>query len=136
MTTLKSYMDLDVWKKSCELTKLVYETTKLFPADEQFGLTSQMRRASVSVPSNIAEGCGRNGPKDSMRFFYIARGGLYEIETQTLLSNQLNFIDAVTQQQILERIIECKKLLNGFINYHQKLSEGKVTEPIEYYKEG
>lgn len=128
-------MDLDVWKKSCELAKVVYETTKLFPADEQFGLTTQMRRASISVPSNIAEGCGRNGAKDSIRFFYIARGGLYEIETQTVLAFQLAFISNDANERILERVTECKKLLNGFINYYQTLSEGKANEPIEYYKE-
>jgi len=136
MSEVRSYTDLDVWKKSCELAKLVYETTKLFPAEEQFGLTSQMRRASISIPSNIAEGCGRKGTKDSTRFFYIARGGLYEIETQTVLSFQLEFINADSNERILEKVTECKKLLNGFINYYQKLSGGKVNEAIVYYKEG
>jgi len=131
MTGIKSYLELEVWKKSTELAKEVYTVTKQFPVEEQFGLTSQLRRASVSVPSNIAEGCGRNGAKDSIRFFYIARGGLYEIETQIILSSELELIGIDSKERILDKITECKKLLNGFIHYYQNLSNGRVNEPIK-----
>lgn len=79
---MKSYKDLDVWQAARILANQVYSITRDFPRDEQFGLTSQMRRCSVSIPSNIAEGCGRNHPKNSIQFFFIARGSIYELETQ------------------------------------------------------
>ena len=78
---MKSYTELEVWQKCRKLASLIYELTAAFPKDELFGLTSQIRRSAVSVPSNIAEGCGRNSTKDSIQFFYIARGSLYELET-------------------------------------------------------
>ncbi|RZJ30610.1 MAG: four helix bundle protein, partial [Chryseobacterium sp.] len=78
----KNYIDLDVWKQARILSKEVYLVSSNFPSDEKFGLSSQIRRAAVSIPSNIAEGCGRNHPKDSIQFFYVARGSVYEVETQ------------------------------------------------------
>ena len=80
-TEKKNYIDLDVWKEARALSKEIYLASVKFPIEEKFGLTSQVRRAAVSVPSNIAEGCGRNHTKDSIQFFYISRGSLYEIET-------------------------------------------------------
>ena len=79
---MKSYTDLDVWKKSRELVKEIYVLTKAFPKDEMYGLSSQIKRSAVSVPSNIAEGYGRNHTKDTLQFLFIARGSLYELETQ------------------------------------------------------
>jgi len=70
----KKYTELDVWKNSRELVKIIYDISKKFPKEEMFGLVNQMRRCSVSVPSNISEGCGRQHLKDSIQFFYIARG--------------------------------------------------------------
>jgi four helix bundle protein len=81
-----AYTDLEVWKTSRELVNWIYSSTKLFPKEEMYGLTQQMRRCAVSIPSNIAEGCGRNHPKDSIQFFHIARGSVYELETQLYLS--------------------------------------------------
>lgn len=72
----KVYNDLDVWRESRKLVKQIYDLTKKFPKDEMYGLTSQIRRFAISVPSNIAEGCGRNHSKDSIQFFYISRGVL------------------------------------------------------------
>ncbi|RPI59311.1 MAG: four helix bundle protein, partial [Planctomycetaceae bacterium] len=77
---IRSYKDLQVWQKSMELAGQIYEATQKFPADERFGLTSQLRRAAVSVPSNIAEGYGRGTRKDYKRFLQVARGSLYELE--------------------------------------------------------
>ncbi len=75
---VKSHKDLKVWKESMELVVLIYAATKEFPKDELYGLTSQIRRASISIPSNIAEGAGRNGSKEFIRFLYIALGSLSE----------------------------------------------------------
>ncbi len=118
----KVYNDLDVWKESRKLVKLIYDLTKNFPQEEIYGLTNQMRRCAVSVPSNIAEGCGRNHVKDSVQFFYISRGSLFELETQLYLSFDQNYIDEPTLKALIENATTCKKLLNGFINYYQTLN--------------
>ncbi len=117
-----AYTDLEVWKTSRELVNWVYSATKFFPKEEMYGLTQQMSRCAVSIPSNTAEGCGRNHPKDSIQFFHIARGSIYELETQLYLGFDQSYIDENALQSGLERVIHCKKLLNGFINYYQKLS--------------
>ena len=121
MKEVKTYNDLLVWKKARELTSLLYTLTKTFPANEQFGLTSQIRRSAVSVPSNIAEGSGRNHAKESIQFFYIARGSLYELETQLYLSYDQKFINSGQLEHALEKVTECKKLLNGYIKYFKTL---------------
>ncbi|WP_326982920.1 four helix bundle protein [Chryseobacterium sp. MYb264] len=114
------YINLDVWIETRKFTNLVYDSTKNFPKEEVFGLTNQIRRCSVSVPSNIAEGCGRNTTKETIHFLFIARGSLYELETQIYLSSDQNYLDQEKFIIILNQIILCKKLLNGFINYHRK----------------
>jgi len=116
----KNYIDLDVWKGARQLSK-VYLASSQFSSEERFGLTSQIRRAVVSVPSNIAEGCGRNYPKDSIQFFYIARGSVYEVETQLYLAFDLNFISEIELKSLLIKLETTRKLLNGFINYYQTL---------------
>lgn len=117
----KAYIDLDVWKEARILASEVYRITKSFPKEEMFGLISQMRRCAVSVASNIAEGCGRNYPKDSVQFFFIARGSIYELETQLYISFDQNYIDDITLEFILQKIEITRKLLNGFIKYYQQL---------------
>ncbi len=119
---MKSYIELDVWQYSRKLVKLVYELTKPFPKEEIYGLTSQIRRSVVSVPSNIAEGLGRNSNKETIQFLYIAKGSLQEVETQLYLSFDLGFISELKLESILESVTATKKLLNGFINYYKKLS--------------
>jgi len=119
---MKSYIELDVWKKARELASICYEITKSFPKEELFGLSSQMRRSAVSIPSNIAEGCGRNTSKDTIQFLFIARGSTYELETQFYIANDLKYIDGVQLTKVIDLITECKKLLNGFINYYQSLT--------------
>ncbi|TAE17157.1 MAG: four helix bundle protein [Bacteroidetes bacterium] len=118
---MKSYLDLDVWKQSRLLVKSIYQATALFPNDEKFGLVNQMRRSAVSVPSNIAEGSGRSTAQDSLRFFFIARGSLFELETQLYLSFDLDFLPQKSLDSLIEQVTSCKKLLHGFINYYQTL---------------
>lgn len=117
----KAYIDLDVWKEARALANSIYGITKLFPKDEIFGLVSQMRRCAVSVPSNIAEGCGRNYPKDSIQFFFIARGSIYELETQLYISFDQKYIDETMLKVTLLKLETTRKLLNGFIKYYQQL---------------
>ena len=116
-----NYTDLDVWKYSRELVKLVYLLTKTFPKEELYALTNQIKRSVVSVPSNIAEGIGRQSNKETIHFLYIAKGSLYEVETQLYLSYDLSYISEIELKNILEKVISNKKLLNGFINYYKKL---------------
>lgn len=117
----KRYKDLNVWMEARKLSKDIYTITSEFPKEEQFGLINQMRRSAISVPSNIAEGCGRNYPKDSIQFFHISRGSLYELETQLYLSFDLKYIDEMKLNQILLSTETTRKLLSGFIKYYQKL---------------
>lgn len=116
------YTDLNVWKEARKLVKEIYELTKNFPKEEIYGLSNQMKRSAVSIPSNIAEGCGRQTSKDSIHFFHIARGSMYELETQIYLSKDLGFIEKHNFELLLVDIETSKKLLNGFINYYRKLS--------------
>ena len=113
------YVNLDVWIEARKLTNLVYSITKNFPKDEIFGITNQIRRSAVSVPSNIAEGCGRSTSKETIHFLFVARGSLYELETQLYLSFDQNYIKNEEFESSLSQITICKKLLNGFINYYK-----------------
>lgn len=123
--SFQDFTKLDVWISARKLTNSIYAITKEFPNSEQFGLTNQMRRCAVSVPSNIAEGCGRNTSKGKLVFFYISRGSLFELETQLYISLDQNFIDENIFNEVLEKIQISKKLLNGFINYFKRLDDGK-----------
>ena len=89
---MKSHKDLTVYKTSIDLVAAVYNLTKNFPVEERFGLTSQLRRAAVSIPSNIAEGAARNSKKEFIRFLYISLGSLAELETQMEIAGRLKFI--------------------------------------------
>jgi len=121
------YVELKVWKEARSLVSEIYSTTKYFPKEELYGLTNQMRRCAISIPSNIAEGCGRSTPKDSIHFFHISRGSLYELETQVYLAMDLNYIELNDHKKIVVHIINCKKLLNGFINYYKTLTSKKPS---------
>jgi len=112
------HKDLDVWKKSMDLVELVYQLSSKFPSDERFGLTSQMRRAAISIPSNIAEGSARKGNKEFIQFLMISLGSLSELETQYLLAIRLKMAD---KNDLFEnKMTEVKKLLLGFRNYLMK----------------
>jgi len=116
------YVDLEVWKEARSLVGSVYLITKNFPKQELYGLTSQMQRAAVSIPSNIAEGCGRKTPLDTIRFLHISRGSLYELETQLYLAMDLKYINKEESEFLFPQVMKCKKLLNGFINYYKGLN--------------
>lgn len=88
-----NYNEMDVWLRAIDLAMSVYEATKAMPGDERFGLTQQMRRAAVSIPSNVAEGEGRESFRDRARFYLQARGSLYELETQFHLSHRLGYLE-------------------------------------------
>jgi len=114
-----TFTDLEVWKEARILVKMVYDCVKLFPKEEMYGLQSQIKRSAISIPSNIAEGCGRNHIKDTMQFLYIARGSAFELETQLYLSLDLNFIDDAQLNILLEKLKRIRILLAGFIKHHQ-----------------
>lgn len=102
------FKDLEIWKLSRIFCKLIYEITETFPEKEKFGIINQMRRASVSIPSNIAEGASRKSNKDFSRFLEIAIGFCYELETQLLLSNDLGFL---TNNKLEELLIDLNKII-------------------------
>lgn len=112
---MKDHKDLDVWNKSMDLVEYIYAMTQQFPKDEVYGLTAQIKRAAISIPSNIAEGAGRRGAKEFMQFLFISLGSLSEVETQTLLAQRLRFTDEI--EHILESIEKIKQMLNGLIRY-------------------
>lgn len=113
------YTELEVWKEARILVNIIYQISKLFPKEEMYGLTSQIRRSAVSVPSNIAEGCGRRTSADTIRFLHIARGSLYELETQLYLAVDQNYLEKDEFKPMLNQILKCKKLINGFIKYYK-----------------
>ncbi|MGG5487529.1 MULTISPECIES: four helix bundle protein [Flavobacteriaceae] len=110
-----NHKDLDVWKKSMDLVVEVYDWTTLFPDEEKYGLISQMRRAAVSIPSNIAEGSARKGDKELLQFINIALGSVAELETQYLIVLRLKFSEPNTILNDL--LIDVKQLLLGYRNY-------------------
>jgi len=115
------YTKLDVWIESRKLANLIYNISKQFPKEEVYGLTNQLRRSAVSIPSNIAEGCGRQTSKDTINFLHISRGSLYELETQCFLALDQQYIDEKQFNEAFALAQSCKRLLNGFINYYKKL---------------
>ena len=112
---LRNHKDLDVWKKSMELTTRIYELTKLFPKDELYGITSQIRRASVSVPANISEGAARNRLKEFIQFLHISLGSLSELETEILIAKNIGYMDNY-DENIFNDITDIRKMLLGLIS--------------------
>mgnify|MGYP001152985074 CR=1 FL=1 len=112
---LKSYRDLEVWQKSYRLCIDIYKATRCFPADEKYGLTSQIRRASVSVPSNIAEGYGRRSPGEYVQSLYIAYGSVCELETQLLLSADLKYLPPNDVQRLHLALGDVERMLKALI---------------------
>jgi four helix bundle protein len=117
---LKNYKDLKVWQKSYQVCLEIYKITKDFPKQETYGLTSQIRRAAVSVPSNIAEGYGRKTTPDYLRSLYIAYGSNCELETQVLLSGDLEYMNPKKRMEIKEAIGEVERMLKALIKSLEK----------------
>ena len=115
-----SYKKLDAWIYSMEMVKEIYELTKSYPKGEMFGLTSQTKRAAVSVPCNMAEGLGRNFKKDSIQFLHISRGSAYEVETLLSVAVMTDTIDQEAYARINYMLEKCIRLINGLINYLEK----------------
>ncbi len=111
---MHKYKELKVWQKAVQLTKLIYQLTTSFPVEEKFGLINQIRRASVSIPSNIAEGAGRNSGKEFIHFIAIATGSCYEVETQLIIAIELKYTEA--NEEIFKLIEEIQKMLFTFSN--------------------
>jgi four helix bundle protein len=112
---VKDFHDLKVWQQAHQLTLAVYKVTTVFPRDEAYGLTAQMRRSASSIPSNIAEGCGRTGDIELARFCQIAMGSASELEYQLLLARDLGFLNLESYQTLNEELVSIKRMLNVFI---------------------
>jgi len=112
---LSNYKELKVWQKAYQLCLQIYKMTRVFPKEEQYNLTSQIRRAAVSIPSNIAEGYGRNTTPNYIRSLHIAYGSICEFETQTLLAGDLEYLPAESVQNAREHIQEVERMLKALI---------------------
>jgi four helix bundle protein len=121
---MQDFKNLSVWQMARRLTKSIYEMTKDYPESEVFGLRSQMRRATVSICSNIAEGCGRRGDREFRRFLDVAMGSACELECETILSFDLAFITEAAQEQMLDVLIRIKRMLGGLL---ARLGWGRMT---------
>jgi four helix bundle protein len=115
---IKNHKDLEVWKKSMDLVSNIYKITESFPNKELYGLTNQIRRAAISIPSNIAEGAARNSKKEFIQFLYIALGSLSELETQIIIANRLEYLNNL--DTLLDDLKFVQKLINGLIYYLKK----------------
>ena len=109
-----NYRELEIWNEGIELAKIVYQMTLEFPKEEIYGLTSQIRRCAVSIPSNIAEGCGRDSTKDFNHFLAIATGSSYELETQLILAKELGYISADKMAPVLQKLDVLQKKIYRF----------------------
>ena len=111
---MHQFKELGIWKRSRSFCSLIYKVTSSFPESEKFGLTNQLRRASVSIPSNIAEGSSRNSNKDFVRFLRIAIGSAYEIETQLLIAHDLEYLSKENLQKLTQELEEIIKMTSKF----------------------
>jgi four helix bundle protein len=109
----RSYRDLDIWKLSIDFVKEVYRVTGKFPASEIYGLTNQLRRAAVSIPSNIAEGQGRNSSKEFRQFLSIALGSVAEVETQLIIAKEINYLTEGEHTPLSNSLDVMRKMLRG-----------------------
>jgi four helix bundle protein len=116
---VRDFRELLVWQKGHRLALDVYEATRDFPVEERFGISAQVRRAAVSIASNIAEGCGRDGERELARYLVIAAGSTSEVEYQLLLARDLGYLPERTHQKLDAQANELKKMLNAFV---QKLT--------------
>ncbi|QBX38802.1 four helix bundle protein [Brevundimonas sp. S30B] len=113
---VRHYRDLLVWQKAITWVERVYAITREWPPEEKYGLTSQVRRSAISVPSNVAEGCARRSSGDFVRFLSIARGSLAEAETQLIIAERLGYVEQAELASLLENADEISRMLAGLIN--------------------
>ena len=118
MKVIRTHKDLDVWQVSMELVKDIYALTKNFPSDEKFGLINQLRRAAVSIPSNIAEGASRQSSKETIQFLYVALGSLSEVETQVEIARNLDYINEIGS--VLGKILRVRMMLLALLKSVRK----------------
>ncbi len=118
---MQSYKNLEAWKRSMQLVKEVYLLIKHFPKEELYGLTSQIKRAAVSIPANIAEGIGRNYKKDTIQFLHISRGSLYELETLLNVAELIGILKTENFNILSENINECARIINGLSTDNRQL---------------
>lgn len=119
---IKSFTDLHAWQEGHKLVLAVYKHTKLFPVDEQFGLTNQMRRCAVSITSNIAEGFSRRGKKEKSQFLYMALGSVTELQNQLVIARDIKYLGKEEFQIMAEKTVVVSKLINGLIKSSKKLT--------------
>ncbi len=112
---MKSHKDLDVWRAAIDMARDIYELTKAYPKEEQYGITSQMRRSAVSIASNIAEGAARQGTKEFVQFLYVAVGSATELDTQLEISKAAKLLDAGRLEAAQDRLTRVIMLLRGLI---------------------
>jgi four helix bundle protein len=113
---MHNFRELKIWQKSVTLVKAIYILTQTFPKEEIYGITNQIRRCAVSIPSNIAEGCGRNTNKQLIQFLDIAHGSSCELETQLIIANELEFISIDQLNLLMADVHEVQKMIFGFKN--------------------
>lgn len=118
--TIKSFTDLNAWKEGHLLVITIYKMTKLFPSNENFGLTNQIQRAAVSITSNIAEGFSRHSNKEKIQFYYTSLGSLTEVQNQLLISRDLGYINPIIFKEIAIKTVTISKLINGLIKSIKK----------------
>jgi four helix bundle protein len=111
---MHNYKELKIWNEGMVLAKMVYRAAHLFPGNEQYGLTSQIKRSVVSIPSNIAEGAGRSSDKEFSHFLSIALGSAFELETQIILAHDFDFLSQGQFEEISGQLIKVQKMVNGF----------------------
>jgi four helix bundle protein len=117
--TLQTHKDLKVWQESKDLVTHIYTLTSKFPKEEIYSITVQIKRAAISIPSNIAEGAARDSNKEYIHFLYIALGSVAELDTQLLIAKDLNFLNEKEFNEISEKLDNIGKMLSGLIKYRQ-----------------
>ena len=115
MSSVKSHKDLEVWKRSIELVTKIYNITNNFPNEELYGITSQIRRSAISIPSNISEGAGRQYRKELIQFLYVSLGSLAELETQLIISENLKYLNKNDSEDIQTELTEIRRMILGLI---------------------
>ena len=138
MSTIKSFEELIIWQESRKFTSNIYKLTKNFPKEELYGLTSQIRRASISIMSNVAEGFDRKTTKEFIHFLIIARASASEVQNDLYISLDLNYIDKESFKTTYDHAQKIAKLINGMINYLKSQTESytktsKINEQIQQY---